>query len=57
LSLEFFFDNVCSRVRFERHPDRIHAFLETYRQIEDSASHTQLKNDLIEHHLHLHGAK
>jgi hypothetical protein len=33
LSLEFFFDSVGSRVRPERNPDRIHAFLETYRQI------------------------
>jgi hypothetical protein len=48
LNLEFFFDNVSSRVRPERNPDRIHAFLDTYRQIEDSVTHTQLNNDLIE---------
>jgi hypothetical protein len=39
LSLKFFFDNVGSRVRPERNPGRIHAFLETYRQIEDSTLH------------------
>jgi hypothetical protein len=48
LSLEFFFDNVGSRVRPERNPDRIHTFFETYRQIEDSASHSQLQSNLIE---------
>jgi hypothetical protein len=50
LSLEFLFDNVDSRVRPERNPDRIHAFLETYRQIEESVLHSQLQNDLIEPH-------
>jgi hypothetical protein len=50
LNLEFFFDNVGSRVRPERNPDRIQSFLETYRQIEDSATHTQLNKDLMEHH-------
>jgi hypothetical protein len=48
LSLEFFFDNVGSRVRPERNPDRIQAFLQTYLDIEDSATHSQLQNDLIE---------
>jgi hypothetical protein len=47
LNLEFFFDNVGSRMRLERNPDRIQAFLETYRQIEDSATHTQLNQDHI----------
>jgi hypothetical protein len=47
MNLEFFFDNVGIRVRPERNPDRIQAFLETYRQIEDSATHTQLNKDLI----------
>jgi hypothetical protein len=42
LKLEIFFDSVGSRVRPERNPDRIQAFLKTYRQIEDSATHTQL---------------
>jgi uncharacterized protein YpiB (UPF0302 family) len=56
IHLEFFFDNVGSRVRPERNQDRIQAFLETYRQIEDSATHTQLNKYLIEHHWQLHGA-
>jgi hypothetical protein len=43
MNLEFFFDNVGSRVRPERNQDRIQALLETYRQTEDSATHTQLK--------------
>jgi hypothetical protein len=57
LSLEFFFDNVGSRVRPERNPDCIHAFLQTYLQIEDPATHSQMQNNLIEHHWQLHGAK
>jgi hypothetical protein len=47
LSLEFFFDNVGSRWRPKRYPDRIHAFLEIFRQIEDSDSLSQMQNDLI----------
>jgi hypothetical protein len=31
------------------------AFLQTYLQIEDLAMHSQLQNDLIEHHWQLHG--
>jgi hypothetical protein len=50
LNLEFFFDNVGSRVRAARNLDHIQAFLETYRQIEDSATHSQLNKDLMEHH-------
>jgi hypothetical protein len=57
MNLEFFFDNVGSRVRPERNQDRIQAFLETYRQTEDSATHTQLNKDLIKHHRQIHGAK
>jgi hypothetical protein len=56
LNLQFFFDNVGSRVRPERNPDRIQVFLETYWQIEDSGMHTQLNKDLMEHHWQLHGA-
>jgi hypothetical protein len=37
LSLEFFFDNVGSRVRPERNPNH-------------PATHSQLQNNLIEHH-------
>jgi hypothetical protein len=57
LNLEFFYENVGSRVKPQRNPDRIQAFLETYRQIENSATHTHLNNDLIEHHWQLHGTK
>jgi hypothetical protein len=56
LNLEFFFDNVGSRVRPEMNLDRIQEFLETYRQIKDSTTHTQLNNDFLEHHWQLHGA-
>jgi hypothetical protein len=57
MSLKFFFDNVGSRVRPERNPGRIQAFFETYQQIKDSATHTQLNKDLIEHHWQLHRAR
>jgi hypothetical protein len=57
LNLEFFYENVGSRVKPQRNPDRIQTFLETYRQIENSATHTHLNNDLIEHHWQLHGTK
>jgi hypothetical protein len=57
LSMEFFFDNDGSRVRPERNPDFIQAFLQTYLEIEDSSLHSQLQNNLIEHHWQLHGAK
>jgi hypothetical protein len=50
LNLEIFYDNVGSRVKPARNPNRIKAFLDTYRLIEDSESHTQLQLDLIEHH-------
>ena len=55
LNLEFFYDNVGSRVKPSRNPDRIQAFLETYRKIEDAHGHTQLQHDLIEHIWQLHG--
>jgi hypothetical protein len=57
LNLEFFYDNVDSQVKPQRNPGRIQAFLETYQQIENLATHTQLNNDLIEHQWQLHGAK
>ena len=49
LNLEFFYDNICSRVKPSANPDYINVFLETYQKIEDKATHTQLRNDLIEH--------
>ena len=55
LNLECFYDNVSTRVQPQRNPDYIEAFLDTHRQIEDSASHEKLLNDLIEHHWQLHG--
>jgi hypothetical protein len=35
LNLEFFYDNVGSRVKPTRNPNEIQAFLETYRNIEN----------------------
>jgi hypothetical protein len=42
-------------VQPERNPDRLQAFLQTYREIEDANTHNQLLNDLVEHHWQLHG--
>jgi hypothetical protein len=50
LNLELFYDNIGSRVKPQRNPDNIQAFLEIYRQTEDSVTHTQLNNNLIENH-------
>jgi hypothetical protein len=55
LNLQLFYDNVGSRVKTHRNPVRIQAFLDTYHQIENSATHTQLNNDLIEYHWQPHG--
>jgi hypothetical protein len=55
LDLEFFFDNVGTRVKPARNPDHIQAFLETYRDIENAGSHKQLQLDLIQHHWMRHG--
>ena len=55
LDLEFFFDNVGTRVKPARNPDQIQAFLETYRNIENAGSHKQLQADLIHHHWMRHG--
>jgi len=57
LNREFFYDNVGIRVQPQRNPDRIQAFLETHRKIEDAAMHVQLNNDLIDHHWMLNGKK
>jgi hypothetical protein len=50
LNLEFFFNNVGTRVRPSRNPDKIQTFLETFRNIENRGTHRQLKEDLIQHH-------
>ena len=50
LNLEFFYDNVGSRAKPARDPNRIRAFLQTYEEIENADTHFQLQKDLIEHH-------
>ena len=50
MDLEFFYDNVDSRVKPVRDPNRIRAFLQTYKEIENADTHFQLQEDLIEHH-------
>ena len=57
LRLPCFYDNVGTRVRPERNPDRIQAFLQTHREIEDSRTHNQLVEDLLQHHWQLHGRR
>jgi hypothetical protein len=57
LNLEFFFDNVDIRVKPTRNPEKILAFLETYRNIENAGTHKQLKEDLIQHHWQRHGGR
>jgi hypothetical protein len=47
LNLNFYYNNIASRVKPARNPDRIAAFLVTYRQIENSATHTKLHDDLL----------
>ena len=49
MNLEFFYDNVGSRVKVARDPNRIRAFLQTYKEIENANTHFQLQKDLIEH--------
>jgi hypothetical protein len=39
LKLTCFYDNVDTRVRPERNPNRLEGFLQTYREIEDKATH------------------
>mgnify|MGYP005831527039 CR=1 FL=1 len=51
MNLEFFYDNVGSRVKPARDPNRIRVFLQTYKEIENANTHFQLHEDLIEHHL------
>jgi hypothetical protein len=57
LNLLCFYDNVGTRVRPERNPNRLEGFLQTYRKIEDKATHKQLVNDLIQYHWQLHGQR
>jgi hypothetical protein len=57
LNLEFFFDNVGTRVKPSRNPDKIQAFLKIFWNIENRATHRQLKEDLIQHHWHHHGGR
>ena len=54
LDLEFDYDNVSSLVKPARHPDRIRAFLQTCREIEDNNTHIQFQKDLIEHQWQLY---
>jgi hypothetical protein len=49
LGLEFSYDNIGSRLKPHSNSNRIQAFLEAYRRIEVRASHTQIRDDLIEH--------
>jgi hypothetical protein len=46
LNLSCFYDNVGIRVRPERNPNRLEGFLQTYREIEDKATHKQLVNGI-----------
>ena len=55
LDLELDYNNVGSRVKLARNPDRMWEFLETYREIEDDNTHNQLQKDIIEHHWQLYG--
>jgi hypothetical protein len=57
LSLPCFYDNVGTRVEPQRNPDRIEAFLETHRQIENASTHAQLVYDLKMHHWQRHGRR
>ena len=50
MDLEFLYDNVGSRVKPARDPNRIRAFLQTYKEIENADTQFQLQKDLIEHH-------
>ena len=54
LNLEFFYDNIGSRVKPARNPYHIAAFFETYKQIENHDTHQQLREDFIEHQWQLY---
>ncbi|XP_010233036.1 uncharacterized protein LOC100835202 [Brachypodium distachyon] len=55
MNLSLLIDNVGKRVNPQRNPDRIQAFLQTYRDSENRETHTQLQQDLIEHQWQLYG--
>jgi hypothetical protein len=57
LNLEFFFNNVGTHVKALKNPDKIQAFLETFRNIENVGTNKQLKEKLIQHHWHRHGGQ
>ena len=57
LNLPCFYDNVGTRVQPERNPNRVEAFLEAHRAIENANTHCQLRNDLVEHHWELDGRR
>jgi hypothetical protein len=57
LNLPCFYDNVGTRVQPERNPDRVEAFLEAHRAIENANTHCQLRDDLVEHHWQLDGRR
>jgi hypothetical protein len=57
LNLEFFFDNVGTRVKPSRNLNKIQAFLQIFWNIKNAGSHKQLKEDLIQHHWHRHGGR
>jgi hypothetical protein len=44
-------------VKPSRNPDKIQAFLETFQNIENWATHKQLKEDIIQHHWRQHGVR
>jgi hypothetical protein len=50
LDLECFYNNVGSRVKPKRNPDRLQALLDSSKEIEHKATHDQLQQDLIDHH-------
>jgi hypothetical protein len=49
LDLECFYNNVGSRVKPKRNPDRLQALLDSSKEIEHEATHDQLQQDLIDH--------
>jgi len=55
LNLDLPYDNVGSRVKPDRNPDCVEAFLQTYREIENEDTHKKLQLDLVEHTWQLHG--
>jgi hypothetical protein len=44
-------------VQPERNPDRLEAFFEAHRNIEDAPTQRQLTKNLIDHHWMLHGQR